>query len=24
LNNDPPFFTSNHAPFFHLQTRMNM
>lgn len=24
LNNDPPFFTSNHAPFFHLQTLMNM
>jgi len=24
LNNDPPFFTSNHAPFFHLQTVMNM
>jgi hypothetical protein len=23
LNNDPPFFSSNHAPFFHLQTRMN-
>ena len=19
LNNDPPFFTSNHAPFFHLE-----
>jgi len=24
LSNDPPFFTSNHAPFFHLQTLMNM
>jgi hypothetical protein len=20
LNNDPPFFTSNHAPFFHMTT----
>jgi hypothetical protein len=23
LNNDPPFFTSNHAPFFHWPTMMS-